>query len=163
MELLVKSLMKRNVHTVTPDTTLPNLEQQFIDQRAGGFPVVQGDQLVGLVSRSDIVRQLCLEHHVAESVSDFYRDESGFHEIPLTSYAQVADRVGERIEGLTVADVMSRHLLSVTGDQPIRVAAQMLCDNHVHRLPVVKEGRLIGIVTAIDLVQQIADGHLTSG
>jgi len=86
--------MKRDVHTVASDVTLPDLEKAFVDRKVGGFPVLDKGRLVGIVSRSDIVRQLVLEHSVAEipdyyfDEAGFYFDEAGFHEVPLTSQAQ---------------------------------------------------------------------------
>src|SRR3972149_5577173 len=100
MDMLVRQIMQRNVRTIAPEVTLPDLEEAFVQQGVGGFPVVDKGELVGIVSRSDIVRQLFVEHHAAESTSDFYLDDDGFHEIPLVTFEQIADRVGQRLEPL---------------------------------------------------------------
>jgi CBS domain-containing protein len=160
MDLLVKEVMRRNVRTIAPEVTLPVLEEAFVKQGVSGFPVVDKGELVGIVSRSDIVRQLFLEHRAATTTSDFYLDEEGFHEIPLVTFEQVADRVGERIEQLKVKDVMSRALVKVSPDQPLRVVAQMLTDNHVHRVLVTEDNRLLGLVSSLDLVRLIASGRV---
>jgi len=160
MELLVKEIMQRNVDTIAPWVTLPELEQALLKERVSGFPVVDKGELVGIVSRSDIVRQLFLEHHAAESTSDFYFDDSGFHENPLVTFEQIADRVGERIEQLQVKDVMSRTLVNVSPDQPLLQVAQTLTDRRIHRVLVTEENRLLGLVSALDLVRLIASGRL---
>lgn len=160
MDLVVQQFMQRNVHTISPEATLPELEEVFLQERVGGLPVVQDGKVIGIVSRSDIVRQLYQEHQLAESTSDFYRDEAGFHELPLVTFEQVADRVGERIEQLRVRDVMSTHLFAVSPDQPLRHVAQMLVDHRVHRLLVTEDKRLLGIVTALDLAGLIANGRV---
>jgi predicted transcriptional regulator len=136
------------------------LEQEFIAQRVGGFPVIAQGRLVGIVSRSDVVRQLTVEHAVAAATSDFYRDETGFHEVPVETLEQLADRVGERIEQLCVRDVMSRQLFKVAPDQPLRFVAQTMVDNHIHRVLVTDDDRLLGLVTALDLVRLVATGRL---
>ena len=160
MELLVKEIMQRHVHTIAPWVTLPELEQAFLKKGVSGFPVVDKGELVGIVSRSDIVRQLFLEHHAAKNTSDFYFDDAGFHETPLVTFEQIADRVGERIEQLQVKDVMSRGLVKVAPDQSLGQLAQTLVSNRIHRVLVSEEDRLIGLVSALDLVGLIANGRV---
>ena len=160
MDLFVKQIMKRNVQCVAPQVTLPELEEAFLKHGVSGFPVIDKGELVGIVSRSDIVRQLFMEHQTAERTSDFYSDDSGFHEIPLVTFAQVADRVGERIEQLSVNDVMSRNLVQVSPDETVKVVAQKLTDQGVHRVLVTEDNRLLGLVSSLDLVGLIANGRV---
>jgi CBS domain-containing protein len=160
MDLVVKQIMQRSIRTIAPEVTLPELEKAFLKEGVSGFPVVDKGELVGIVSRSDIVRQLFLEHHAAERTSDFYFDETGFHEVPLVTFDQIADRVGERIEKLQVKDVMSGGVIKVSPDQPLKMVAQTLADNHVHRVLVTEEGRLVGLVSSLDLVRLIANGRV---
>jgi len=159
MDLLVKQVMRRNVNTIAPEATLPELEQTLVKLGIGGLPVVDHSELVGVVSRSDIVRQLLLEHELAENTSDFYFDQEGFHEAPLVTFEQMAQRVGERIEQVRVREVMSQNLIAVSPEQPLRYVAQTMTDRHVHRVLVTEHGRLVGIVTSLDLVRLIANGH----
>ena len=160
MDITAGEVMRRNVLTVHPEMTLPDLEKYLLAKNITGVPVVENDNLVGTISRSDIVRQLCSERELAQRTSDFYWDETGFHEVPLENLQQVADRVGERIEELKVRDVMIRELLAVSPHQPIREVAQKLTDHRIHRVPVTDDGRLVGIITALDLVQLIAEGRV---
>ena len=155
--LNVRDLMQIRVHVVPSKMPLVELEQEFINKRVSGFPVVDDDQLVGVVSRSDIVRQLEVERQLAENTSDFYWDGSGFHEEPAESMQQIASRVGQRIEDLHVRDLMSRHLVSVSADDSLTVLAQRFLEHHIHRVLVVEHGRLVGIVSALDLVRLFAD------
>ena len=160
MELLAKEIMQRNIRTIAPWVTLPELEEALLKEKVSGFPVVDKGELVGIVSRSDVVRQLFLEHHAAEATSDFFADDTGFHEYPLVTFEQMADRVGQRIEQLQVQDVMSRTLVNVSPDQPLRQVAQTLADRRIHRVLVTEEKRLLGLVSALDLVRLIASGRL---
>ena len=88
---------------------------------------------------------------------DFYWDRSGFHEEPAESMQQIASRVGQRIEDLHVRDLMSRHLIAVSADDSLTVLAQRFLERHIHRVLVVEHGRLVGIVSALDLVRLFAD------
>ncbi len=159
--LNVRDLMRIRVHVVPPAMPLAELEQEFIEKLVSGFPVVEAGELVGVVSRSDIVRQLEVERQLAENTSDFYWDRSGFHEEPAESMQQIASRVGQRIEDLRVRDLMSRHLVVVSADDSLSVLAQRFLEHHIHRVLVVEHGHLVGIVSTLDLVKLFADKRVT--
>jgi CBS domain-containing protein len=160
MDMTATEIMRRCVQTVAASMPLPKLEHAFVQAGVSGFPVIDGNEVVGVVSRSDIVRQLDLEHQTAACTSDFYRDANGFHEVPLKTSTQVADRVGERMEQLTVGDVMHRQIFAVPPDQPLRAIAQTLVDNEIHRVLVTQEGRLLGVISTSDFVRLYAQGRI---
>lgn len=153
-------VMQVAVKTIPSSMTLPELEKKLLEGKVGGFPVVDAGKLVGVVSRSDIVSQICAEREVAQKTSDFYIDEAGFHETPMKSWADIADRIGERLEQLRVSDVMVRNPLTVSLEQPISELAQRFIELRVHRLPVTDGHTLVGIVTTTDLVRLIAEKRL---
>lgn len=157
INLNARDLMQVPVHSVAPEMLLTELEQEFSKHRVSGFPVVKEDQLVGVVSRTDVVRQLLVERSLAERTSDFYWDRTGFHEEPAESIQQIANRVGQRIEDLRVQDMMSREMVVLCADDSLEVVAQKFLDHHIHRAPVVDQGRLVGIISTLDLVRLFAD------
>jgi CBS domain-containing protein len=163
MPLTARDVMQRQVRTISPELTLPEVEQLFVTHKVSGFPVVSEGQLVGILSRADIIRQLCVEHRVAEATSEFYRDEMGFHEEPIESLEKIAERVGTRIERLRVEQVMIRNVVVAPPDAPVQTIAQMMVDRRIHRVCVTEQGRLVGIVSALDLVRLLANGRLIEG
>jgi len=162
MNMTASEVMRRCVQTVSPSMSLPELERAFVRAGVWGFPVIDNDRVVGVVSRSDIVRQLESEHQIAKHTSDFYRDANGFHEVPLTTVDQVADRVGERMEELTVGDVMHRQLFVVDPDQTLRAVAETMVDHGIHRVLVTREGRLLGVISTSDFVRLYAQGRIAT-
>jgi CBS domain-containing protein len=160
MDMVATEVMRRSIQTVPTTMRLPELERAFIQANVSGFPVVEEDKVVGVVSRSDIVRQLNLEHETAERTSDFYSDAGGFHEIPLSTGVEIADRVGERMEQLTAGDVMHRRLFAVSPDQTLRAIAETMVDNNIHRVLVTQEGRMLGLITTTDFVRLYAEGRI---
>ncbi|MBD2512536.1 CBS domain-containing protein [Nostoc muscorum FACHB-395] len=54
----VKGYMTRNLKTITPDTTLPQIESLMVTYDIGRLPVLENEQLVGLVTRTDVLREL---------------------------------------------------------------------------------------------------------
>jgi CBS domain-containing protein len=158
MPLTAHDVMQSNVHVVPPDMALVDLEREFVAKRVTGFPVVEAGRLVGIVSRSDVVRQLCAEQSLAEIVSDYYGDATGFE--PPATLVEIGDRVGQRLESLRVDDVMVRQVVSVAPDTPLVDVARTLVERHIHRLTVTQGSRLVGIISTFDLVKVIADGRM---
>jgi CBS domain-containing protein len=160
MDLTAGEVMRRSITSVPSTMLLPELERAFVELRVSGFPVVDGERLVGVVSRSDIVRQLNAEQEVASRISDFYLDAEGFHEVPLRTEAQVSERIGQRMQELTVADVMHGQLYAVGSEQTLRAVAETMVDNNIHRVLVTNQGRLLGLISTMDFAQLYAQGRL---
>jgi CBS domain-containing protein len=158
--LTVAALMQSEPKTVRPDMTLSHLEETFLSSGFTGFPVVEKNRLVGVVSRSDVVRSLLTERSRVEQVSDFYvalGPVSG--DTPVESLEKTAAQVGVRIAALKVEDVMIHQVVSIGSSEPIKHLADMMVEGRFHRLPVVDGGRLVGLVTSMDLVRCIAEGR----
>lgn len=162
MELVASEVMRRSVETVAASLPLPDLERALVRAGVWGFPVLEAGEIVGVVSRSDVVRQLDQERQTATQTSDFYLDAEGFHVIPLATRDDIADRVGERMEHLTVRDVMQPQVIAVAPDQSLRAVAEMMVDHGVHRVLVTREGRLLGVISASDFVRLFAQGRIAA-
>ena len=162
--LTVSALMQTDPETVPVDMTLEHLEQALVRTGFGGFPVVEDGRLVGVVTRSDIVRS-----HQAESAREAQISEYYTHSAPPVDEADLqrevdasAARIGVRMAHQTAGDVMSRDLITVEPSAPLEVLAQTMLDHHVHRVPVVEKEQLVGIVTTLDLMAAVADGRLAA-
>ncbi|MEN8162055.1 MAG: CBS domain-containing protein [Myxococcota bacterium] len=157
MERNVSDVMQTKVLTVSPDTALPDLERKLLGSRVGALPVVDRDgRLAGIVSRSDVVRQLCLERSLGEAMADVYRDQTD-ESFAEKAREDVAVAIGKRMEQLSVRDVMIRDVLTAEPTLSLAKAAQRMIERRVHRLPVVEDGRLVGILTSLDLVRVVAE------
>jgi acetoin utilization protein AcuB len=91
-------------------------------------PVLKGDKLLGIVSETDLVNA---------SPS------------PATSLS--VWEMHYLLSKLTVREVMTKNVITVTENTPIEEAARIMADNKIGGLPVVKEGRVVGIITETDL------------
>lgn len=157
----VAAIMQTHPETVSPEMTLSRLEQRFIESRFTGFPVVEGGRLVGVVSRSDVVRSLLTERSRAEQVSDFYSQMGpASDDEAARSLEAIAAQVGVRLAALRVTDVMIVNVVTIESDQSVRELARLMLEGEFHRLPVVVEGELTGLVTSIDIVRAVAEGRL---
>ncbi len=161
MELTARDVMQAEVHVVDSKLKLASLQDAFFEKGVSGFPVVDEGRLVGVVSRSDVVRALAAEGSRAGVVSDFYRSlEAVGAEADRESFEAIASQVGVRLAGMTVADVMAPSLTTVSAEHPLRAVARVLVDHHIHRVPVVEGEGLVGILTSLDLVRLVGDGRL---
>lgn len=160
-----RDIMTANVRTVKPDMRVPELEHFLIEQNLRGAPVVQDGCLIGVVSRSDIVRQLCVERSFDASLSDYHFEMVSGYSSPEDSLAAIGRRVGARVEDMHVRDVMIRDPLTIEADTGLREVAEFLIEHHIHRAPVVEKGLLVGVLSSLDLVRLVAEGSLaeTSG
>lgn len=159
--LTVEKIMQSKPRTVSPDMTLVDLERLFLSTSFTGFPVAKDDRLVGVISRSDIVRSLVTERSRAEQLSDFYCGAPTLStEDPVQSLEATAAQVGVRLAEQRVEDAMSHNVVSIESSETLQRLAKLMVDGHLHRLPVVNGNRLVGLITSMDLVGAIAEGRL---
>jgi CBS domain-containing protein len=78
--------------------------------------------------------------------------------IGMITEADIISKVNR--EGLRVADIMTHELIVVTEETPVGKIAQLLTERKIKRVPVVRDGRLVGIVSRADIVHAVAQGHL---
>ncbi|MBD3868190.1 MAG: CBS domain-containing protein [Acidobacteria bacterium] len=132
--MIARDLMQVEVITVQDDTALEDVLDLLMQEHISGAPVVDREGfLVGVISQVDV----------------FFgsRTRSGLNE-----------RVGERTEITRVKDVMTSPPICANEDTPVHDMAEMMCKLHIHRLPVVKRGRLSGMVSSIDICRAMCHG-----
>ena len=155
MTLLVKDIMNTDIISVSPELGLDALEAELAQHAISGAPVMEDGLVLGVVSRSDIIRQLNIEHTFAESTFDYYEGPFLVHDSE-EEITRTGAMVGYRMEHLTVKDIMSHTIKSVPSDMPIAVAARELLKLKVHRLLVIDDG-LVGILSSSDFVRMCAE------
>ena len=143
--------MMSEVETVSPDTTIAEFCRLSAVGGFTGAPVVdETGKLVGIVSRTDVVRAMVLSG-TDESSPDY--DDI----VDLLSSRFIDLDEPRRPGGLTyVEEIMVRDVVSTTPDATVAEAARLMCENRVHRLPVLSEGRLVGILSSLDLMSHLA-------
>ena len=153
----VGDLMTTDVMTTTPDTTLAELEQLFSRNAISGAPVLDGDQLVGVVSQTDIIAVIADQPHVGGDLPSFLLSPQPIAAPVLAELAAERAAAAERMAARTVADVMTGVPVTVAADDDIAVAAEKMCNERIHRVLVTEDGRLVGLLSALDLVGLLID------
>lgn len=146
--------------------TQPTSEAIEVLEDAGisGAPVVDGaGNLVGVLSLSDIARSDHVrEGRIAETFGDeslAYASEDEQDEEELAHVLSDRDDYSSRLRGSdTVGDWMNRSVLSIGPTATLKEVCASMIAHGVHRLLVVKDRKLMGIVTTMDVVRMVAGG-----
>ena len=136
-------VMTRNVVTVTPDTTVLELVGILLGRNISGVPVVDANNvLVGIVTEGDLVRR-------AELGTE--RKRGGWLTFFTATATMAQDYV--RSHGTKVSDVMTPGVVAVARDTPLSDVADLMEERHVRRVPVVEDGKVVGIVSRANLLR----------
>jgi len=151
--------MQDEVITVAGDMNMPDLQRRFMSSRVGALPVVGRDsQLEGIVSRMDVLRRFSLEQSLAELAdSDF--DQTLGVEDDDDSLTAIGAEVGRRLSMIRAHDIMVTDVVTIGPEEPVEEAARRMLERRIHRLPVVEQDRLVGIVSAFDFMQLFMSGE----
>jgi len=145
----VADVMTRDVVTVTPETGVQEIARLLWSRGISGVPVVNATgALVGIVTELDLlVRNANLHIPQYLRVLDVM--------IPLGNRHEFEEEL-RRALGATAADVMTEDVITVEPDTDLADAATLMLDKDVDRLPVVANGRLVGIISRADFVRLLA-------
>lgn len=150
-------VMRCDVVTVRPDLSLRELETVLLRERIQGAPVVEGGRVVGVVSRSDVVRQLKLEEERITAASYYLEPFDAEHRAAAED-DRILEGVGARVAKLRVRDVMIEDVVSVAPDATLGEVARCMLERPVHRVFVLEGEELRGVISSLDLVRQLAEG-----
>jgi CBS domain-containing protein len=143
------SVMTRFVVTAGPDATMAELAKILSQHAISGVPIVDASgALVGMVSEGDLMRQF--------TQSSEQRRAWWLH--MLADGDDLAPEFLEyvRLDHRRARDMMQTKLVTVGEDATLPQIAELMGQNHIKRVPVVKDGKLVGIVTRADLVKAVA-------
>jgi CBS domain-containing protein len=133
----VQEIMTSPVVTIAPDTGVKQAAALLVEHGFTALPVVEAGTLVGIVTEADLVP--------LESAPD-----PRSHITPLPAG-------GQRLPS-TVAEVMTRNVVTLPPDADAAQAAQLMLAHGLRSLPVSADGHLVGIVTRRDLLRVLARG-----
>ena len=152
-----RDIMSTRVHSVSPDLPLIELERQLASHRISGAPVLDDGSVVGIVSRSDIDRHLSREgSRVAATATWFYR--AGFDEAePAEPAPDPSAAAIESMRKTRVREIMTAEVISVAGEDPISEVAALMRNRRIHRVLVIEDGSLLGLISSLDIVGKVAD------
>jgi CBS domain-containing protein len=147
--LTAKDIMTKDVVTVKPDTSIEELSALLVSNEISGAPVVSADgAIVGMVTENDLISRN-KRLHIPTVVS--FLDAV----IYLESSKKFADDV-KRLTATKVGDICVKKVVTITEDTTLTDIATIMSEKKVHLLPVVRSGKVVGIVGKRDVVKAVA-------
>ncbi len=137
----VSEVMTTDVVAVGPSTPLGEVVRLLLERHITGVPVVDDEgRVAGVVSESDLINSDRLR---GRSIRTYWQDPGGF---ARAHWKTGASRAGE---------VMTRPAICVTEDRTVEGVATLMIERGIKRAPVVRDERLVGIVTRADVIRSI--------
>lgn len=140
-----QDIMTKDVVTVRPEMTVHQMAMLMARKKISGLPVVSKDgDVLGIISESDLI----------------HRTEIGTEDAPRALTLVLGDSSAARdfakAHGKSAHDIMSRPVVSVTCESDLNEVADLLDRRGIKRVPVLKDGKLAGIIARSDLVRALA-------
>jgi len=147
-------VMVRDVITVGREDTIADAAKLIAQNDVSALPVVDEEgQLVGIISESDLMNR----EEIGTDVHHPWWIEA------VTPAATLAKEFAKS-HGKRVKEVMSDNVITATEETPLAEIAAILERNRIKRVPIIKDGKLVGIVSRSNLVQALAsDGARLAG
>jgi len=142
-----KDIMTPQVITVGPDTTVREIAALLAEKGISAVPVVDHGEVVGIVSEGDLI-------HRQELGTDEYRRRSSW--LRIVEDRDAAAAFEAKAHGMCAREVMTRNLITVSESASLSEIADTLEGNNVKRLLVMRQRKLVGIVSRSNIVRALA-------
>ncbi|MBU4076561.1 MAG: CBS domain-containing protein [Euryarchaeota archaeon] len=153
--MYVKEAMNKNVITCNPGDNVGALVELFRKNHISGMPVVEKEKVVGMVSETDLLKLF----KTPEVSSDmFLPSPLEIIEMPIRSIIKFEEfkKALENINMKSVRDIMKKKVYSTSPDSTLEDASNMMVKQRVNRLPVIENGRLVGILVRSDIIRGLS-------
>jgi CBS domain-containing protein len=146
--MTARDVMVRDPVTVKPSTPVNEVARLLVEHRIGGVPVVTDEgHVIGIVTETDL-----------------FLKEKGvpFSMVKLPSLfnqwvkPEQLEQLYANARTYTAADIMTQSVVTATPETEVSQIAELMMRRRIKRVPIVEEGRLVGIVTSQDLIRRLA-------
>ena len=147
--LKAKDIMTKEVITVQPGATVEALARILMDNKISGVPVVdENNQLTGIVTENDLIRKNKRLHipTVIRLFDAFILLGSGRMENEI-----------KKMAATTVDEICTKEVVSIKEETSLDEIATIMAEQHIHLLPVLRDGVVTGIVGKADMVRAMTD------
>ncbi len=128
----ISEIMTKNLVTANVSDSLTHINTLLKENNIGHLPIVSGRTLVGIISKTDMLRL---------SFADIYEDQANVDETVF--------------QILRTEQVMVHNPLTVDVNDTVREVADMMSKVAFHALPVLEEGKVVGIISSTDLIKHL--------
>jgi CBS domain-containing protein len=156
--MLVSDAMTKEPIVCSAETPLRDAVALFRKHHIGGLPVMEGRELVGMVTESDLIALL-----ESERQSDDLWLPSPFEviEIPIREFInwEKTKHALMNIGDMPVKKIMTRRVVTATGEMEVEAAAALMLREGITRLPVLEGKTIVGIITRADIINAIGSSY----
>lgn len=146
--ITAQDIMSTDLIVADPNMEITKATGLLLDNRINGLPVVNDSgQLVGIICQSDLIVQ-----QKKLPIPSIFSFLDGF--IPITSIKRI-EKEARKIAATTVSHAMTANPVSIKPGTSIEAVAALMVDSNFHTLPVVDDGRLVGIVGKEDILKTL--------
>ncbi|MEA1960102.1 MAG: CBS domain-containing protein [Bacillota bacterium] len=146
--MLAREVMTREVITVGPEEQVEHVAQLLVEHKISGIPVVDKDgEIMGIVTEKDLMVK------ASEFRMPFYLtlfDSIIFLENPIRFSNNL-----KKYTAVTVKDAMTKKVFTVGEDEELSNIVAIMQRHNINRVPVVRNGKLVGIVTRNDIIKSL--------
>lgn len=144
--LTAKDIMTSDVVTIQKDASIKTLASLFIKHKVNGIPVVNDEGgAIGMVTEGDLIEQN-KNLHIPTVIALFDAV------IPLEGQKTFESEV-KRLTASKVEDIYNKKVISVSPDESAQEIGTLMAEKDVHTIPVIDNGKLIGIIGKVDLIK----------
>jgi CBS domain-containing protein len=155
----VNKVMTKDVFVVSPDDTIAHAVNKLAENGISGSPVVNADgELVGIITEADILNGLKVKYKRLQMV---------YPSLSLVSVNFVetfddkeAVEAFKEISSSTVSQLMTKDVVTVESGSELGQVVQMMMEKNVNRIPVMKKGKIVGIVSRADIIKGFAKSDI---
>ncbi|NLK51641.1 MAG: CBS domain-containing protein [Syntrophomonadaceae bacterium] len=148
--MLARDIMTRDVITVSPEMTVPEVAQVLLDHSISGVPVVSPDgNLLGIVTEGHLIARTA-----RVKTPPILSLLGGL--IYLENPARFEEEL-RKVTAVKVKDLMTQEVISVNEDTPISDISTLMIEKNINRVPVLRHRKLVGIITRADIVRSLLE------
>jgi CBS domain-containing protein len=143
-----EDIMTTDVVVVHPKDTLHQVSRKLAENNTSGAPVVDDiERIVGIVSEHDIVSYLSIIEDKEVEVVDTTK-------LPHMAHIYL------QASAMPVEEVMTTEIVTAKPETKIEILARLMTENNINRVPIVVKGKLVGMVSRIDILRNIGNVDL---
>ena len=144
-----KDIMTKEVISVSPDLVVEKLAEIFWENRISGAPVVDDDgTVIAIVTENDLIDQN-KKVHIPTMIAIL-------DSVIMLEKADKIEKEIRKMTGTAVKDICSGTLITVEPETPWDEVATIMAEKQVHTLPVLADGKLVGVVGKSDIIKTMA-------
>ena len=147
MNTKVSEIMKKDVYTVTDEATIAEVIEALVSNATNGIPIVnQAGSVVGFISDGDIMKFIAKQNPRIIDMTSF---------ITVWYDTESFDQKLEDLMGLNVMELATTKLVTVDVNYDVDEAARVLGERKIKKVPVLQDGKLVGVVTRSDILRYV--------